>query len=74
LFVFVDIFHFESQEDKVGTSDTPMDLEVWRPATNACITGIGEDGVGCLTRNEEANVATPEGTVLRFQEQIGHDS
>jgi hypothetical protein len=74
LFVLVDVFHVKSQEDKIVTSDTPLNLEVWGPAANAGVTGIGEDGVGGFSRNEEANVATPEGAVLRFQEQIGHDS
>jgi hypothetical protein len=70
LLVFVDVLHVEAESHQILSGYSPLNVEIRRPSADAGIAGVREDRVRCYSRDDEADIAAPDGAVFRFL-QVG---
>jgi hypothetical protein len=66
LYLLMCFMAFEAQNHQIRSSNSPLDVEVRRPSPNARVAGVQEDHVRCYSREDEANIAAPDGAIFRF--------
>jgi hypothetical protein len=74
LLASVDVLHIEAQNHQIRPSNSPLNVEVRRPSANTrVVAGVQEDSVCCYSRNNEADIAAPDGALFRFLKVGSHN-